>query len=307
MQNLYIGILFYCYCPVIAFCPPVPKAFIVVPAWLLFITAVTVRSAGSQCVLSDEVCCASRFAHGVIQPAHGRDKVVQAKLPHQSTDAAGSKTGFITAAVRIRIKFHVPRIRIPVCRLQPLSGLHGSDVLVRKFGFPALTAEPLHGRSHHGAGIICCQPLYIRALWHIQHKGREQGAVDDIHLETVFLFKFRQSGNDLFITEFCFCRDFFCRIPVQPKLCGQILFKRFFKQRPHSHGHSDIFHIQITSRFSAAREYIDSPACHIPHTPCYSMYCYDDPVSFLFLFSCFLYITTMPTASIARCPRDSEK
>lgn len=55
---------------------------------LLFIPTVAVWTTGSQCVLSDKVQRAACLTHRVIQPAHGRNKVVQPQLPHQGADAA---------------------------------------------------------------------------------------------------------------------------------------------------------------------------------------------------------------------------
>ena len=55
---------------------------------------------------------------------------------------------------RVFVKLHVPRIGVEVGGFQGSGSLHGGDILCGKLAFSALTAEPLHGRCHHGSCVV---------------------------------------------------------------------------------------------------------------------------------------------------------
>ena len=208
----------------------------------LFVPAVAVGSAGGKGVLPHKICHAARFAHGVVQMAQSRGQVVQSQLLHQHTDAAFGKASFVAAAVRVFVKLHVPRIGVAVGRFQGSGGFHGGNILWGKFAFSALTAEPLHGRCHHGFCIVIRQPVHLRALRHGENECPDHGAVDKIHFETVCLFKLRQIGNNFSVFCSCFFGDILGCIVIIAEYGGQLVSERWCKQCPHPHGHSCVFH-----------------------------------------------------------------
>ena len=88
----------------------------------------------------------------------------------------------------------------------------------RRISFFRFGGKTISCRCHHSTGIILRQTLYIGTLRHAEHKGSQKGTTDNIHFEPVASFKFRQSGNDLLIPQFCFYRYRFCRVCVKTKL-----------------------------------------------------------------------------------------
>ena len=123
--------------------------------------------------------------------AQGRGQIVQTQFLHQHTDAALGKASFIAAAVRVFVKFHVPRVGVAVGGFQSSGGLHGGNILWGKLAFSALAAEPLHGLCHHGLCVVIRQPVHLRTLRHGEDERAEHCAVDDVHLEAVRFFKLR--------------------------------------------------------------------------------------------------------------------
>ena len=158
----------------------------------LFVPAVAVGPAGGKGVLPHKVSRAACFAHGVVQMAQGGSQVVQPQFFHQHADAAFGEASLIAAAVRIFVKLHVPRIWVAVGGFQGCGGLHAVNVLFGKFTLSTLAAEPFHGLCHHGIGVVDRQPFHVRALRHGENECADHCAVDDVHLEAIRFFKFRQ-------------------------------------------------------------------------------------------------------------------
>lgn len=208
----------------------------------LFVPAVAVGSAGGKGVLPHKICHAARFAHGVVQMAQSGGQVVQPQFLHQHTDAALCKASLVAAAIRVFVKFHIPRVGVAVGSFQSGSGFHCGNVLWGKLAFSAFAAEPLHGCCHHGFCIVIRQPVHLWALRHGENERAEHCAVDDVHLEAVRFFKLRQVCNDCFVLRLCFFRDGFCGGCIIAQHSGQLLLKGARKQHPHSKGHSGVFH-----------------------------------------------------------------
>ncbi len=208
----------------------------------LFVPAVAVGPAGGKGVLPHKICHAARFAHGVVQTAQGGGQVVQTQLLHQHTDAALGKASLVAAAIRVFVKFHVPRVGVAVGGFQGSDGFHGGNILCGELAFSALAAEPLHGRSHHGFCVVIRQPVHLRTLRHGENERDDHGAVDQIHFESVGLFKLRQTSNDLPVLRLCLFRDGSCGGCIIAQHSGQLLLKGTGKQHPHSKGHPGILH-----------------------------------------------------------------
>ena len=208
----------------------------------LFVPAVAVGPAGGKGVLPHKICHAARFAHGVVQTAQGGGQVVQTQLLHQHTDAAFCKASLVAAAIRVFVKLHVPRIGVAVGGFQGGSGFHSGNILWGKLAFSAFAAEPLHGLCHHGSCIVIRQPVHFRALRHGENERAEHCAVDQIHFETVGLFKLRQSTDDLPVFRPCLFRNGSCGGSIIAQHCRQLLLKRFRKHGPHRHRDSHPTH-----------------------------------------------------------------
>ena len=208
----------------------------------LFVPAVAVGSAGSKGILPHKICHTARFAHGVVQMAQGGGQVVQSQLLHQHTDAALGKASLVTAAIRVFVKFHVPRVGVAVGGFQGGGGFHSSNILCGEFAFSALAAEPLHGRCHHGFCVVIRQPVHLRALRHGENECPDHRAVDQIHFETVSFFELRQPADDLPVLRLCLFRDGSCGGCIIAQHSGQLLLKGASKQRPHPKGHSGVLH-----------------------------------------------------------------
>lgn len=146
----------------------------------LFVPAVAVGSAGGKGVLPHKICHTARFAHGVVQMAQSGGQVVQPQFLHQHTDAALGKASLVAAAIRVFVKFHVPRIGVAVGGFQSSGSLHGGNVLWGKLAFSALAAEPLHQRRHLGVLIVYRQRLCIRPLRHTEDERPQHGAANDV-------------------------------------------------------------------------------------------------------------------------------
>ena len=208
----------------------------------LFVPAVAVGPAGGKGVLPLKICHAARFAHGVVQTAQGGGQVVQTQLLHQHTDAALGKASLVAAAIRVFVKFHVPRVGVAVGGFQGSDDFHGGNILCGELAFSALTAEPLHGLCHHGFCIVIRQPVHLWALRHGENERADHGAVDKIHFETVGFFKLRQPADDLSVLRLRLFRDGSCGGCIIAQHRGQLLLKGTGKQHPHSHGHPCILH-----------------------------------------------------------------
>ena len=191
----------------------------------LFVPAVTVESAGGKGVLPHKFGHTARFAHGVVQTAQGGGQVVQTQLLHQHTDATFGKASLVAAAIRVFVKFHVPRVGVAVGGFQSSGGLHGGNILWGKLAFSALAAEPLHGLCHHGFCIVIRQPVHLWALRHGENERADHGAVDQIHFETVGFFKLRQPAEDLPVLRLCLFRDGSCGGHIIAQHNGQLLLK----------------------------------------------------------------------------------
>ena len=76
--------------------------------YFLFIPAVTVRSAGRECVFPHKVGHSAEFGHGVIKRTHRGDILVKSELLHQRADTAFAEFRLISAAVIILTKIHIP-------------------------------------------------------------------------------------------------------------------------------------------------------------------------------------------------------
>ena len=146
----------------------------------LFVPAVAVGPAGGKGVLPHKVSRAACFAHGVVQTAQGGGQVVQAQLLHQHADAAFGELSLVAAAIRVFVKFHVPRVGVAVGGFQSSGGLHGGNVLWGKLAFSTLAAEPLHQRRHLGVLIVYRQRLCIRPLRHTEDERPQHGAANDV-------------------------------------------------------------------------------------------------------------------------------
>ena len=174
--------------------------------------------------------------------AQGGGQVVQPQFLHQHTDAALGKASLVAAAIRVFVKFHVPRVGVAVGGFQSGSGLHSGNILWGELAFSAFAAEPLHGLCHHGSRVVIRHPVHLRTLRHGEDERAEHCAVDDVHFEAVGLFKLRQTSNDLPVLQLCLFRDDSCSGCIITQHSGQLLLKGTGKQHPHSHGHSGIFH-----------------------------------------------------------------
>lgn len=146
----------------------------------LFVPAVAVGSAGGKGVLPHKIRHAARFAHGVVQTAQGGGQVVQPQFLHQHTDAALCKASLVAAAIRVFVKFHIPRVGVAVGGFQGGGDFHGGDILCGKLAFSALAAEPLHQRRHLGILIVYRQRLCIRPLRHTEDERPQHGAANDV-------------------------------------------------------------------------------------------------------------------------------
>ena len=191
----------------------------------LFVPAVAVGPAGGKGVLPHKICHTACFAHGVVQMAQGGGQVVQPQFLHQHTDAAFCKASLVTAAVRVFVKPHVPRVGVAVGGFQGGSGFHTGNILWGELAFSAFAAEPLHGLCHHGSCIVIRQPVHLWALRHGENERADHGAVDDVHLEAVRFFKLRQPANDLPVLRLCLFRDGSCGGCIIAQHSGQLLLK----------------------------------------------------------------------------------
>ena len=177
-------------------------------------------------ILPHKVGHAARFAHGAIQTAQRRSEVIKPQLLHQYADAALCKAAFISAAVGIFVKLHIPRVGVAVSGSQRGGGFHTGNVLFGEFALSAHSAEPFHGLCHHGFCVVICQSVHLWALRHGENKRTDHRAVDEVHLEPVAFFKFGQLGDNLPVFRLCFFRDRFCRIGIITKHRRQLLLKR---------------------------------------------------------------------------------
>ena len=208
----------------------------------LFVPAVAVGPAGGKRVLPHKVRHTARFAHGVVQMAQGGGQVVQTQFLHQHADAAFGKASLVAAAIRVLVKFHVPRVGVAVGNFQGSGSLHSRNILWGKLAFSALAAEPLHRLCHHGSCVVIRQPVHLWALRHGENERADHGAVDKIHFETVGLFKLRQPADDLPVLRLRLFRDGSCGGCIIAQHSGQLLLKGTGKQHPHPKGHPGIFH-----------------------------------------------------------------
>ena len=192
---------------------------------LFVIPAVAVGAAGGERVLAHEIRRAARLAHRVVKVAQRGRQVVEPQHLHQRADAAGREARLVAAAVLILEKVHVPRIRVAVARAQLRRRLHALDILGREFSLSARAAEDLHRGRHHRRGIIGLQRLDVRPLRHAQDERGEHRAVDDVRLEAVALFKFRQFFDDLTVFLFGLRRHVLRLLRGQVKFDRQVLFK----------------------------------------------------------------------------------
>ena len=76
--------------------------------------------------------------------------------------------------------------------------------------------------------------------------GADHGAVDDVHLKPVGLFKRGQLRNELPVLRLRPFHDLLCRRGVIAEHDRQLSAERPCKQRPHSHGHTYVFHCTVS-------------------------------------------------------------
>ena len=91
----------------------------------LAVAAVAAGAAGGKRVVPDKFRCAAGLGHRVVEVAQGGREIVEPKLFHQLTDAAGREARFKAGAVGIGEIVHVPGIRVPVRGAKLRSFFHG--------------------------------------------------------------------------------------------------------------------------------------------------------------------------------------
>lgn len=80
----------------------------------LAVAAVAAGAAGGKRVVPDKFRCAAGLGHRVVEVAQSGREIVEPKLFHQLTDAAGGKARLKAGTIRIFKIVHIPGARVAV-------------------------------------------------------------------------------------------------------------------------------------------------------------------------------------------------